>query len=114
MKRTIFSAIILTVFIAAAGFIFSPGEPSAKEVMLPDHICVYLNGVPVTGALVTIGPYSGTTASDGCASFNISSGTYCVHASYNGYSACGIKVFTGGVDEMSLNLSKASCDCPDW
>jgi hypothetical protein len=113
MKRTIISAILLTVFIAAAGFIFSPGEPSAKEVMLPDHVCVYLNGVPCMNAVVTIGPYQGNTSGDGCASFNIDSGTYCVSVTYKQYHNCVVKTFTGSPDLVTVNLSSGSCDCPD-
>lgn len=114
MKRTIIASLTVFMFILASGFIFDTGNSADKASMLPDHICVYLNGSPVTGAIVTVGSNQYTTASDGCASLNLSSGGYCVFATYNGYQACGPKEFTDGVDEMTLNLSKQQCDCPDW
>lgn len=113
MKRTIYSTIILTVFVIAAGLMFNPGDAASKETLLPDHVCVYLNGVPCTNAVVTIGPYQGNTAGDGCASFNIDSGTYCVSVTYKQYHNCVTKTFTASPDLVTINLSTGSCDCAD-
>ena len=114
MKKTIIATLVLMVSIFTIGFISSSEESKANEtVLLPDHVCVFLNGNPVVGAKVTIGPYQNSTVSDGCAGFNIDQGNYCVRATYLSYTGCTVKQFTSSPDYVSIYLTSGNCDCPD-
>lgn len=95
----------MTVIIAEAG---------TDKKALPDNVCVYLNGNPVTGAYVDDGGFQkGTTGAGGCASFNISGGTYCVFATYGSYQGCTSVTFTPSNDLIVINLAPGPCNCGD-
>lgn len=111
MKKTIISSITLFILILITGFI---AEDSPKSNLLPDAVCVYLNGNPVSGAVVRIGNVQKiNTTANGCAGVNYDSGTYCITAEYGAYLGCVYTSFTPSPDQITINLSTGQCNCPD-
>ena len=117
MKKRIISSIILLALIVTAGLVFNYNTTKASNERSadPDAICVYLNGTPVSGAVVNIGNVQQvTTTTGGCVGVNYDSGSYCITASYGTYKGCTYFTFTSSPDQVNINLGSGQCsNCPD-